>query len=215
MRIGIVTDIHDEVSLLAAALRKLRSEGVDAIVSLGDTTDFHGGSNHAWEVAARLRDAGVVGVWGNHDFGLCRDVPLEVLDDPDPAALAYYATFQPRLSLAGCHFTHVEPWLNPDDALDLWYFDGPPDSPEKLARSFAAVPESQMFLGHFHRWLAGSAAGVSPWSGDAPLTFHPADRYLVVVAPIFNGFSPCSIPTSVFSTRIGRHEAHPRHHPAE
>ena len=187
MRIGIVTDIHDEVEHLTAALAKLRAERVDLIVSLGDTTDFHGAHNRAWDVAGILRDAGAVGVWGNHDFGLCRDVPLDQLNDPDHGALAYFATFQPHLSIADCHFSHVEPWLNPDDAGDLWYFDGPPDSAEKLARSFAAVPESQMFLGHFHRWLIGTAEGVLPWTGEEPLAFRTGERTLAVIAPIFNG----------------------------
>ncbi len=187
MRIGIVTDIHDDVDRLAAALAVLRGEGVDAVVSLGDSTDFHGPYNRAWEVAKLLRDAGAVGVWGNHDFGLCRDVPLAELENPDPDALAYLATWQPRLTMAGCHFTHVEPWLNTEDVGDLWYFDGPPDTAEKLARSFAAVPHHALFLGHFHRWLAGTPDGPLPWAGETPLAFDPAGRYLVVVAPIFDG----------------------------
>jgi len=187
MRIGIVTDIHDEVNHLAAALARLRIEGVDAIVSLGDSTDCFGARNHGWEIAKMLRDAGAVGVWGNHDFGLCRDVPLADLENPDPDALAYFATWQPRLSLGGCHFSHVEPWLNGDDAAELWYFDGPPDTVEKLARSFAAVPHSAMFLGHFHKWLVGTPNGVLPWDGESPLEFDADTRHLVVVAPLLNG----------------------------
>lgn len=187
MRIGIVTDIHDEVPHLTAALAVLRSERVDAVVSLGDSTDFHGPHNRAWEVATLLRDAGALCVWGNHDFGLCRDVPLDDLENPDHEALAFLATWQPRLSVGGCHFSHVEPWLNGEDAAELWYFDGPPDTAEKLARSFAAVPEDVMFLGHFHKWLVGTPAGVLPWPGDSPLTFDPLARHLVVVAPLFNG----------------------------
>lgn len=187
MRIGIVTDIHDDVDRLAGALDALRGEGVDAILSLGDSTDFHGPYNRAWEVAKLLRDAGAMCVWGNHDFGLCRDVAVQELENPDTEALAFMATWQPRLSVGGCHFTHVEPWLDAEDAAALWYFDGPPDTPEKLARSFAALPEGQMFLGHFHRWLVGTPDGLLPWAGDSPLAFAPGTRYLVVVAPVFGG----------------------------
>lgn len=187
MRIGIVTDVHDEVERLAAALRILRADGAEAIVSLGDVTDFHGPRNRAWEVARLLRDAGAVGVWGNHDFGLCRDVPLHALDHPDPEALAYFATWTGRLELCGCHFSHVEPWLNPDDPLALWHFDGPPDTADKLARSFAAVLHPVMCCGHFHRWLAGTPNGLLDWRGDRPLTFEPGDRHLVVVGPLFAG----------------------------
>jgi predicted phosphodiesterase len=187
VRIGLVTDIHDDVDRLTAALAVLRGEGLDALVCLGDSTDFHGPYNRAWEVAKLLHAADAVGVWGNHDFGLCRDVPLAELDEPDPDALAYFATWQPRLSLADCHFTHVEPWLNTEDVAALWYFDGPPDTAEKLARSFAAVPHHALFTGHFHSWLAGTQAGPLSWTGDGPLTFDPDCRYLVTVAPVFNG----------------------------
>ena len=187
MRIGIVTDIHDEVDHLAAALAVLRDEGVDATVCIGDTTDFHGPGNRAWEVAKMLRDAGVLCVWGNHDFGLCRDVPLDILEDPDHEALAFTATWQPSLVVGGCHFSHVEPWLDLTDAAALWYYEGPPDTAEKLARTFATHPHPAFFIGHFHRWLAATAAGVLPWKGEAPLAFDPAERYLVVVAPMFNG----------------------------
>ncbi len=188
MRIGIITDIHDEVDHLDAALAKLRSEGVDLVVSMGDTTDFHGTDNRAWEVAKILRDAGAIGIWGNHDYGLCRDVPLDIIDNPDFDALACFAEFRPRLSKADCHFTHVEPWVDAEDAIALWYFDGLPDTAEKLDRSFRAVPESQMFMGHFHRWFAGTSRGVLPWCGGDVLKFEPVERYLVIVAALFDGW---------------------------
>jgi hypothetical protein len=187
MLIGIVTDVHDDLERLVAALDRLRVLRCDRVVCLGDATDFHGPHNRAWEVARRLRDAGAVGVWGNHDFGLCRDVPLEALDNPDPEALAYYATWQPRLALGEYHFSHVEPWLDPNDPVALWYFDGPPDTPDKLARSFAAVPHPAMFTGHFHNWLAGTEDGPLDWQGDRPLVLDPPHRYLIVVGPLFGG----------------------------
>lgn len=187
MLIGIVTDIHDDVERLTAALERLRGMDCDTIVCLGDATDFHGPHNRAWEVARLLQDYGVVGVWGNHDFGLCRDVPLHALDNPDHEALAYYATWLPRLEVGGHHFSHVEPWLDATDPLALWYFDGPPDTPEKLARSFAAVPHRAMFTGHFHKWLAGTEAELLDWRGDRPLVFDPAHRYLIVIGPLFGG----------------------------
>jgi hypothetical protein len=45
--------------------------------------------------------------------------------------------------------TQVEPRLDPHAAEDPWYFHGPPDSPEKLARGFSVAP---------HRVL--------PWRGE-------------------------------------------------
>jgi predicted phosphodiesterase len=187
VRIGIVTDVHDEVELLARALAVLRTEAVDAIVTLGDNTDFFGKWNKAREVAALLREAGVVGVWGNHDAALCRDVSEEIRSRFLSPTCDYFATLQPRLELGGCHFSHVEPFLDPERAEDLWTFEGRPEDEDRAAKSFAAIPHRAAFLGHFHRWLAMSEGGRVAWDGTAPLHFEPAKRYLVVVAPLFRG----------------------------
>ena len=187
MRIGIVTDVHDQVELLAQALAVLRAEGVDSLVTLGDNTDFFGKWNKAQEVAALLREAGVVGVWGNHDHPLCRDVSEETRFRLLGPTCDYFASLQPRLEFAGCHFSHIEPFLDPERAEDLWTFEGRPEDEDRAAKSFAAVPHRVAFLGHFHRWLALTDAGRVAWDGSAPLHFEPDRRYLVVVAPLFRG----------------------------
>ncbi len=187
MRIGSVTDVHDEVEMLAAALAALRAEGVDAIVSLGDTSDLHGARQDVAGVAGLLERHGVLGVWGNHDHGLCRDVSADARAKFPAAALAYMATMRPRLELAGCHFTHVEPWLNPESIEDLWCFSGRPDEPDRFRKSFAAIPHRVACIGHFHRWLAVTETGPLAWTGTTPLPFEPGRRYLVVVGPLFRG----------------------------
>lgn len=187
MRIGIVTDVHDEVEILARALAALRAEGVDAVVSLGDTSDLHGKWEDVTGVAALLRRHGAVGVWGNHDYGLCRDV-AELTRAKFPAeTLDYMATMRPRLELGGCHFTHVEPWLNPESIEELWCFDGRPEDEDRLARSFAAFTHRAAFIGHFHRWLALTECGRVAWEGTTTLHFEEGKRYLVVVGPLFRG----------------------------
>ncbi len=187
MRIGIVTDIHDESALLAEALAVLRAEGVDVIVSLGDTSDLHGKREDVAGVAALLRQYGAVGVWGNHDHGLCRDVSDETRALFPAETLDYMAGMCPRLELAGCHFSHVEPWLNPESIEDLWCFHGKPEDPERLAKSFAAIPHRFAFMGHCHRWMAATESGRVAWKGTSPLTFEAGNRYLVVVGPLFSG----------------------------
>jgi predicted phosphodiesterase len=187
MRIGIITDIHDQVDLLGRALAALRADGVEAIVTLGDNTDLFGKWNAAREVAALLRAAGVVGVWGNHDIGLCRNVTAETRSRFLGPTCDYFATLHPRLELGGCHFSHVEPFLDPQRAEDLWTFEGRPEDETRAARSFAAIPHRAAFLGHFHRWLAVAETGRVEWNGTTPLHFDPGMRYLVVVAPLFRG----------------------------
>jgi predicted phosphodiesterase len=187
MRIGIVTDIHDEVELLARALTALRGERVDAIVTLGDNTDFFGKWNKAREVAALLREAGVIGVWGNHDFNLCRNVTEEIRFRFLSKTCDYFASLQPRLELGGCHFSHIEPFLDPELPTDLWTFEGRPEDEHRAARSFAAIPHRAAFIGHFHKWLALTETGRVEWDGSAPLPFEREKRYLLVVAPLFRG----------------------------
>lgn len=184
MRIGILADIHESTERLREALRVLRAESADAYVVLGDTGDTCDGID---ATAALLREVGAVGVWGNHDFGLCRDVDPEIAARVSPLTLAFMATLRPRLVLGGCLFTHVEPWLDAEDPAELWWFDGVPVTPKRLARSFDAAPHERMFIGHFHRWLAATPAGVLPWEGEAPQRFAPGERYLVVVGAVCEG----------------------------
>src|SRR5262249_19917316 len=190
-RIGIVADIHEAVEELRRALALFCSSGVDLVVSLGDACDTFSPVGRADEVVALLQGAGAVGVWGNHDVGLCLDVPEQVRREPPPQVLAYMAGLLAQLGVAGCRFSHVEPWLDARRVEDLWYFDGPPDTPEKAARSFAAVPERHLFVGHFHRWLVMTPAGRVEWNGEAPLALKEEARYLVVVAPVVSGW--CAI----------------------
>ncbi len=94
---------------------------------------------------------------------------------------------RPRLEIDGCLFTHVEPWLDPHKVEDLWYFDGPPGSPEQLARSFAAFPHRALFIGHMHRWLLGTPEGLLPWRGEGPVRLDSRTRNLVVVHAVCDG----------------------------
>lgn len=187
MRIGIVTDIHDAVEELAAALAALRRECIDAVVNLGDATDAFGASHRADEVVALLRDAGALSVWGNHDHGLCGTTDAHLQARYSADALAYFATARPRLEFGGCHFSHVEPWIDAEDAGALWHFAGLPRTPDVLERTFAAFPGHAAFIGHHHRWFATTPTDALPWDGTAPLRLDPGERYLVTVAPVFQG----------------------------
>src|SRR5260370_37249710 len=109
-----------------------------------------------------------VGVWGNHDIGLCFEPGEEVRQRYSAAGLSFMGSVQPRLEIDGCLSTHVEPWLDPHKAEDLWYFDRPPDSPDELARSFAAAPHRALLARRVHRPRLGTPRGRSPWRGGGP-----------------------------------------------
>ena len=126
---------------------------------------------------------------GNHDFGLCGDNQrAEDRQRYSERVLAFMGALQPRLEVEGCLFAHVEPWLDPEKIEDLWYFEGPPDTPEQVARSFAAVPNRLIFIGHYHHWLLATPDGVQPWAGDRPIVLDADQRYLVAVHAVCDGW---------------------------
>jgi hypothetical protein len=132
MRLGLIADIHEEVEYLHRALTEFRRRGVDRIVMLGDVVAM---TDHLRETVELLASVDAVGVWGNHDFGLCHHPDEHTRARWAGPVLDYMTTLQPRLVIEDCLFTHVEPWLDPEDLLQLWYFEGPPDTVEKLARN--------------------------------------------------------------------------------
>ena len=183
MRLGLIADIHEQVEFLRAALEGCRQEQVDRVIVLGDV--FETGARIE-ETCHLLAEAQAVGVWGNHDFGLC-DSPSDKIRAKYPAAVVeYMTTLRPRLELAGCYFAHVEPWLDPEDIADLWFFEGPPDSDGRLKQIFDAVPNRLMFAGHYHRWLLATPGGVTEWQGEGPVRLTNG-RYFVGVHALLEG----------------------------
>ncbi len=189
MRLGLVTDIHDHIEPLARALELFHRCGVDLVVTLGDSCDAFTRHSRAAEVVDLLRQAQAVGVWGNHDMGLCHAVDERTRRRYSPAVLDYLATMKPRLVLGECHFSHVEPAVDPHDAQALWSFDEeePLDFARRARQSFAAVTERLVFVGHYHRWLAATADGPLDWRGEAPLSLAGEGQYFVVVGAVFQG----------------------------
>jgi predicted phosphodiesterase len=187
VRIGLVTDIHNHAAELARALAALRERGAERILTLGDTCDAFSPAGGAAPVAALLRAAGAAGVWGNHDFALCRHVPDSVRRRHDPAVLDFMAGMQAWLEIDHCRFSHEEPYVDPHDPLQLWAVDETLDLLDRARRGFAA-PQRCLFLGHHHRWLAVTQQGRVDWDGRAPLVLEKMRRYFVVVAPVCEGW---------------------------
>lgn len=197
MRIGIVADIHDAVGPVRVALRQFQELGVEKIVTMGDAFEtFEPGSPGA-QVARDLADAGAIGVWGNHDVGLSHELSAEVRALADPALLAFAERLRPHLVLGECRFCHIEPWRDPRRLEDLWAFDGIPETAEDAVRSFQAVPERVLFIGHFHMWRLIRPGGPVPWDADRPFLMCGPDRYLALVSAVVEGWC------AVFDTEVG------------
>jgi predicted phosphodiesterase len=184
MRLGLIADIHEAVEPLQEALDLFARNGVDEVLHLGDVCRMH---RRLGETVALLAKGNVAGVWGNHDYGLCREVDDETRRRFSPAVTEYMGSLEPAQIRADCLFTHVEPWLDAHDVVQLWYFEGAPDTPEKLARSFAAVPQRVLFSGHQHAWLLGTPDGLISWDGTTPVRLAPPQRYLVVLHALVSG----------------------------
>jgi predicted phosphodiesterase len=190
MRIGLVTDVHNDAASLSRALEAIEARGVDLVVTLGDTCDVFLPDAGSVEVARLLQERQVVGVWGNHDFVLCRNVDERFLARyAGTPVLDYMAGMLPTLIVEDCHFSHLEPLGDPHDVAHLWsLWDKPLDLIELAKRSFAAVDHRLLFVGHYHCWWAATAHGQLNWSGDRPPSLAAGERYFVVVGPVLGGW---------------------------
>jgi hypothetical protein len=138
------------------------------------------------ETCGMLAEAGVMGVWGNHDIGLCVEPDEEFAARYGPVAMDYMASLRPRLEIGECHFSHVEPWLNPEIFDEIWYWQGTPQEHGDLDRIFRAVPHRLIFVGHYHQWLHARPDGITPWRGDVPIRLDQG-RHFIVVGPLCEG----------------------------
>jgi hypothetical protein len=189
MRLGLVTDVHNHAAELDRALALFRSCGVEQVVTIGDTCDAFAPPEGAARVASLLSAGGAVGVWGNHDFALCRDVSERQQARFGPTVLTFMREMRPYLEIDGCYFSHKDASVDPHDPLQLWSVeDGPLDLLARAAAGWKAVPHDRQFVGHYHRWWAATPRGQIDWDGSRPLLLRPGERYFVVVAAVFQGW---------------------------
>ncbi len=183
MKLGLITDIHEQVEFLQIALDCFQQQQVDQVVVIGDV--FATGERIA-ETCHLLAAASAVGVWGNHDYGLCCNPSEEIRVRFSASIIGFMTSLRPRLEIDGCYFAHVEPWLNPEDIADLWFFEGPPDSNGRVKKIFNAVCNRLMFAGHYHSWMLVTPAGITEWKGDCRIKLDRG-RYFVVVGALLDG----------------------------
>lgn len=186
MKLGIVSDIHEANQLLERALGLFRGREVDQVVALGDLFEIGPGLDRT---VSMLAEAGAIGVYGNHDYGLAfpSDYHRERFSAP---ILDFMATLRDRIEVDGCLFAHREPWLDCTDVAQIWHVDEEPLTPGLLALSFAAAPSRRaIFVGHFHRWFAADPSGPLAWDGSTPLTLPGGSTTLVVVNAVCHGYA--------------------------
>lgn len=198
MRLGLVTDIHNHHVELAKALELFRTRNVDQVVTIGDTCDAFAPPEGSDEVATLLSACGAMGVWGNHDFGLCHEISDDCRERFGDATFDFMQRMKPQVEIDGCYFSHKDASVDPHDVEQLWDFED--DSRDLKARAnagFAAISNRRQFIGHYHCWWAATPTGPTGWDGAEPLLLRPEERYFIVVAGVFQ--SSCA----VFDTESG------------
>jgi predicted phosphodiesterase len=184
MRLGILADIHEDVPKLTMALQHFRRVGVQQVVLLGDVFDM---GRHLRETVALLAEVQAIGVWANHDLGLCHEPEESVQQRYAGPILDFMRTLRPRLEVAGCLFTHGLPCWDETDP-EVYYLGDRPDTKEGQASSFEVSHDATVFVGHFHCWLAATLQGRLDWDCNSPLILLPDQRYLIVVAAVCDGW---------------------------
>ena len=181
MKLGLLADIHEAVDCLKSCLDALRRARVDSFVILGDVLDEGARVDDTIAVLAPLPS---VGVWGNHDFGLCGEVVPEARARFSASALEYFASLRPSVEIEGCRFQHIDPHLDPTRANDLWMFC----TPDARATGFARTPYRRVFVGHHHLWAMFTPEGELPWGPSKPAHLSADQRYLVSVGAVVDGW---------------------------
>jgi hypothetical protein len=175
MRLGILADIHEDIEALTLALDRLRRESVDRVVVLGDLFDT---GERVEATVDLLADAGAVGVWGNHDLGLCHEPSERTRGRYPPRVFAFTQTLRPHLELQGCLFSHGLPdWDATEPA--IYYLGARPETEEGRAgpsgRARVALPSWATSTAGWSRRLAascrGTGAGRSCWGRGSVISW--------------------------------------------
>lgn len=183
MKLGVLTDIHERVDLLASAISMLRRLDCDRLIVLGDL--FETGAAVA-ETVRLLAQAGATGVYGNHDLALCHEPTPEIVARYPKDVTTYFAALSPRLAIDDILFAHGAPWWDPTDPVE-YYLGDPPHQCEQLRQHF--LGEFRItFIGHFHRWELSNSKERTSWNGEVPIEFLPEERYFVTVHAVQNGW---------------------------
>lgn len=181
MKLDRITDIHEHVDLLRAALDQFRQESANQIMVIGDVFATGDQIHPTCELLAKAQ---LIGVWGNLDLGLCFDPPVASRQKFGDLVVDFMSSLQPRLEVEGCPFQHVEPWLNPNEITDLWYFEGVPDTPRECRTHLGGDAPSARLRRPLPRYeLVPKKAGVSrarwkPTPTHAPRVLPSATRRL-------------------------------------
>lgn len=201
MRIAVLSDIHSNLAALEAVLASIGS--VDAIWQLGDVVGY-GPDPDA--VVARLRDAGAIGVRGNHDAAAVGDLAIEDFNADGRLAMEWTRA---RMSDETRRYLAALPEVLVPAGLDFTLVHGSPRDPiweylvqtQEASENLAAFATTYCLIGHSHvplvlrqgrhmerllAWpesrqeLDGRRAFLNPGSVGQPRDGDPAASYMLL-----------------------------------
>jgi hypothetical protein len=185
MRIGILADIHGHVQNLRTAVNRLSNERVDLLVVLGDIICDR---SNATETVALLKECKAVGVWGNHELGLCVDPDDEIRELYTQPVMEFFNTLNSHFQRGSLLFSHTLP--DQDASNPLSYYLGPrPQEEGALDGAFSRFPHRLIMVGHFHCWFAATPAGRIAWEGQEPIKLDSDERYFFTIHAVMSGWA--------------------------
>lgn len=145
MRLGVVSDVHNNVEALTYALAALR--GCELILNLGDLVSQY---RVTPETLRLSREAGLVGILGNHEKAILSPASAGMRSRLAAEDLAFLEALpdQRELELDGrrVKVVHGAPWDDPDDIACCYVFE----RDTVLMGQLAAVDADVLLLGHTH-----------------------------------------------------------------
>ncbi len=160
MKVGVVSDVHNNVEALSYALEVLRD--CELLLNLGDLVSQY---RVTPDILRLSREAGLLGILGNHEKAILAPCGFPMRNQLSADALAFLEELpdQRELCVDGRRLkvVHGAPWDDPADMGCCYVFES--DS-RSLAR-LAGTPADVLLMGHTH-----IAMGVRL---DGPLALNP------------------------------------------
>jgi predicted phosphodiesterase len=157
MRLGVIADLHANIHALDACLERLKRDGVDELVCLGDLVGYGPRPN---EVVERISSASIKTVIGNHDLVAAGVEPLEragetarpylrwtrdeLTEDSRAILRALPRTIEIESEVVVTHGAFDDPWR---------YIRRAPDAVAEIGRMRERGSHNLLLVGHTHRQM--------------------------------------------------------------
>jgi putative phosphoesterase len=150
MRVGIVSDVHNNVDALHYALEQMRN--CDVVLGLGDLISDYRVDVQVLQMA---RDAGVINIVGNHEKSILRHPGSQVRQRLSGETLDYLgclpASREINVDGRKVHVAHGSPWDDPIDTRCVYVVER---DRAALARVATTTQADVVLLGHTHQAMA-------------------------------------------------------------